>query len=478
MLVSSWTRFRSRISRRYLDIGSGSKTRGQRLSRSGHEVRARWWLKLASAMSWLSLFQVMTRTRRVVIVEAAVIASSLVTAIALSPLALDVAGLVAGIGLLFSASALYMHYRRARSQEDSIVIVPHDHDATLATEMRPVKHDKTLALYDADLSWRLTQACLTGSAKATWNPLRRPLPPQLQEYQDRILLHRYNSTKAIRPFNGLAASQRSDLESSLNDGAPPVEFGPTRYFDMMCSNYLVEYDILTRDRDRVLHGRDLMLDHSGNLLPLSRSHLSNTVGVSTLAFDRDRTLILVAQSEEALSSQGAWAPSGSGSLEPIDFPHRGPSGRRSYPLSDVIVRGMNRELAEEANVDPVLIDWSTVTGYFRWLSKGAKPEYVGITTLSAPAAELRRAARWNERRWVSTIHVGVHVDFDVLKRDPRKPEKALHRNGRDTYPEFMSLPLYIALRALGERLRDPQFEERFLENRPTGASSECQSNRT
>lgn len=194
--------------------------------------------------------------------------------------------------------------------------------------------------------------------------------------------------------------------------------------------------------------------------------MSNAVGVSTLAFDASGRLVMIAQSENALSSPGGWAPSGSGSLEPVDFPTGRPQHLGSnYLLRDIITTGMNRELVEEGNIAPDRIHWSAVTGYARWLSKGGKPEYFGVTTLNCRTEELSRKPRFIELRWVSYVKLGVHVDFDELTRNPTTPETSLHANKDwDNLVESMTMPLSLALRALGERLRDTGFSRKFLAN--------------
>ncbi|HEX3788074.1 MAG TPA: NUDIX hydrolase [Pseudonocardiaceae bacterium] len=396
----------------------------------------------------------------------AILAITLLVAIALTPFRVDVSGVLTLIVLVASVALLYRHYREARGSVDSISIVRHEHNfARGIPKELTVRHSGTVALYDRELSGQLTARMFSDSSTvaASWSAAPTLLAPDLQEHRDAILLHRYRSNSSVRPFNGIIVGQRSDIDVNIHDGSPVV-FGATRYFDMMCSNYIADSDVTRQDRSVLFHGIDLMRGPEGNLLPLSRVGMSNGVGVSTLAFDSNGYLIVVAQSEDALSSPGGWAPSGSGSLEPIDFPAgRPPISGGNYKLSDVIIAGMNRELLEEANVEPARIQWSSVTGYFRWLSKGGKPEYVGVTVLDCRTEELRRKPRFVELRWVSFVKLGVHVDFERLKARPDQPQDALHANAdRDDLVRLMSMPLFVGLRALGDRLRDERFERAFL----------------
>jgi 8-oxo-dGTP pyrophosphatase MutT (NUDIX family) len=59
-------------------------------------------------------------------------------------------------------------------------------------------------------------------------------------------------------------------------------------------------------------------------------------------------------------------------------------------LQDILKQGMERELREETGIRPDEITATRVTGFARWLERGAKPEFLGITELSASARDLER----------------------------------------------------------------------------------------
>jgi hypothetical protein len=231
----------------------------------------------------------------------------------------------------------------------------------------------------------------------------------------------------------------------------------------MCSNYLTEsYVEDLRTGATVLDGLDLVRRADGRLPDLEQSRLANPVGVSTLAFDSRNDLILIQQSEFAQSSKNLWSPSGSGSPEPVDLQTAGTAEAGRPDLVDVIRRGMNRELVEESHISVDAIHDSRVIGYFRWLNKGGKPEYTGVTLLNRPVTALRR--RLSEFRWVRGIEVGVPVDFDRLRDDPAAAQHCIGRPGPgdNRFAARMSFPLYLSLRALGDRLAEPAFRDWFF----------------
>lgn len=211
------------------------------------------------------------------------------------------------------------------------------------------------------------------------------------------------SRTAAPPFDGLNIGLCEDPDPA----GGPVRLQPVRYFDMMASNYLAgrlwmsqRLDRPVADITRHLIGRD------GRLIPLDATELGNQVGVSTVALTSDGWMVLVHQGVAARSSAGLIAPSGSGSLEPLDV-----EGRER--LTDVVAAGMERELREElglssAAMREVRIE-TTVLGYGRWLEKGAKPEFYGVSRIHAPMRELEVRIDLSERQFVSK-HARIRPD--------------------------------------------------------------------
>ena len=94
------------------------------------------------------------------------------------------------------------------------------------------------------------------------------------------------------------------------------------------------------------------------------------MGITLIAHTSDDCVLMAVQNSV---TPGGVAASSSGSLDWADVTG-GPA-----QLREVLMRGMLRELHEEAAVDPheVLPETVRATSYFRWLSRGAKPEFTG-----------------------------------------------------------------------------------------------------
>jgi hypothetical protein len=131
---------------------------------------------------------------------------------------------------------------------------------------------------------------------------------------------------------------------------------------------------------------------------------------------------------------------------------------RSTTLQELVARAMERELSEEVNL--VGVGASTqITGYFRWLEKGAKPEFVGVTALHTTAREIRdRRVRPDEERLVASVDT-----HEINPRDIRIVGNQLKGLPAELLGSA-SVPLWLALRALGTSLeRDPELVDRLLQ---------------
>lgn len=149
------------------------------------------------------------------------------------------------------------------------------------------------------------------------------------------------------------------------------------------------------------------------------------------------------QTDANIASEGLLAPSGSGSLDPRDL------GPREEILQDIMRRGMERELCEETGIHQNEIHKTTVIGFARWLDRGAKPEFFGITKLSIAAKDIEKQRHVSSAERTYTAGTStLPLDLPKLGRElasgidllsaPSLPDRVL---------KFGSLPLLLALRA-------------------------------
>ena len=224
----------------------------------------------------------------------------------------------------------------------------------------------------------------------------------------------------------------------------PVGLHRAGFFDAQCSNDLCTLRITHRGTGREFDPRRALLTTAdGHLRTLADSELADAVGVSTLAMTADGAAVLITQSPRNAASPGLLAPSGSGSLDPGDL------GRgRTGILQDILRRGMQRELCEETGIQPGEIRSTIVVGFARWLERGAKPEFFGLTELSATTADLAGRRPRGCDRLYSGAALTLRIDLDALGRELAEGAELLTAPGLPRrIREDGALPLLLAVRA-------------------------------
>ena len=303
---------------------------------------------------------------------------------------------------------------------------------------RGTRGDSELAVvWDA-----VDDALPTSAAVCDFDPRQRPLPGRIDRVAHEILTMR---AKSQNIFNGALVRQDDDLGAELLAAGGSVRLSRTDYFSMMCSNYLAGWRVLDRRTGSELIDGGRLFLRDGEVVPLAASSQANAIGISTLAFTTDGKLVLTLQGARSASEPGLFAPAGSGSVDLRDA-RRFRDGSRAFV--EFLACAMQRELVEESNIRYRDIAWTEVLGYFRWLNKGGKPEYVGVTRLRLSADELAgRDVRIVETPFVQRLEFDGDLDLAELRRDP---EGLLALE--DRFRDQVSMPLYMGIRALGRAL--------------------------
>jgi hypothetical protein len=358
-----------------------------------------------------------------------------------TPFGLNVGWVVGVTGLVLSAAQFVPDWIAARRGSVQLVAVQPDvrFDDLEIGSRTLVRSESGSAVADPEVDALLPDS----QATVSWSRSRTPLPDALAPHAYDALRARITSPNV---FNGKLVRQDVDLNAENISRGGTVTFSTTTYFSLLLTNYMEQGVRNSTTRRWIQHPRDLVDDGHGSLQRLSDSQLANAIGVSTLAFTTDGKVGIILQSASNNSAGGELAPSGSGSLDLRDLPRR---GNRRDRLVDVVTHGMERELCEEGSIRPSEIAWTIVLGYFRWMEKGAKPEYVGITKLNKHSRELHhRSVAFAEIRYVADRSYGS-VDLAALKADPEDPSALCV----DDLPGRPSLPLVMCLRAIGEAMR-------------------------
>jgi hypothetical protein len=269
------------------------------------------------------------------------------------------------------------------------------------------------------------------------------LPPSLKATAPHVLPLR---ARGRLLFNGPIVGMRGDPLPAAGARPAPIRLHRARFFDAVCSNELGTLRITRVDTGEEYDLRKAELtDSAGALRTLGGSELADLVGVSTVAFTTDGKLVTVRQSALNSVSGLLLAPSGSGSLEPRDL--RTPGGRTwRTRLHTAVCAGMDRELCEESGLRPADVRSTRLVGFARWMERGAKPEFFGLTELAVDSAEVTgRRPVSGERLYsagVTLFDVDLAAVGTALADGVPLSEALPQRLWEDG-----SLPLLLALRA-------------------------------
>lgn len=266
-------------------------------------------------------------------------------------------------------------------------------------------------------------------------------------YELALLCQHRESCRSYPPrsfFN----EQKTCLATDILVGTDSVEVFRGSYFRSFLTNEMSvrEIESVGSNPARIFGGRDLYpcsLDPSGEyvLKPIEDSRMGNHIGISTLGYTKDGKIVIWRQSDGAQQNRGKLVPVGSGSCDWEDWEQAG----RPENLKSLVSSAMQRELKEESFGDlekfsEVNLD-TKLLGFFRWLNRGGKPEFVGLTKIGVKANRLAAD--------------GVEVDnpeYEITEFPASTLEKL-----KDTMEELLnieriSVPLWMSLFCLREAI--------------------------
>lgn len=193
----------------------------------------------------------------------------------------------------------------------------------------------------------------------------------------------YNSKKDNKYFfNDLKLCMANDIYP--NEGT--IRCYKSNYYNSFLTNEISMY-VLKRIQDATI------IYDASNFYPceykksekkyylqsIDKSEMNNHIGASTLAFTKDNYFVIRKQGNKSQQNSNKLVPTGSGSVDWTDI--------RGSSFTETIKYAMKRELWEEnggqyisETIDKV--GKTKILGFFRWLERGGKPEFVGITKLN------------------------------------------------------------------------------------------------
>ena len=336
------------------------------------------------------------------------------------------------------ARELWSLWRAVRAPSSVVLNREKDFIRKLVDEVCPAEEELRDGFQVVPLQHRPGEAVVRSAAVDTWlraNSVAMEEDPCKREEVDRLLRSHAGMLETVLRCEARRSSRSvppralfNERKLGLTDGISPsratVRVHQVGYFHSLLTNEVAtqHLETLDADPDVVFSGsRHLFPVHADDggvrsLLPVAHSRMSDHIGVSTLVVTRDRKLVFWNQGTNAQQSRNRYVSTGSGSCDWED--------RVDADLKATLVAAMEREFLEESfggQAPPVFKRRTRVLGYFRWVSRGAKPEFSGVThidldshRLSPNIAEVNRRDRSRLCRDVPTLPHLVRVLDELL----------------------------------------------------------------
>lgn len=179
----------------------------------------------------------------------------------------------------------------------------------------------------------------------------------------------------------------------------------TDYFRGVATNEIAKDVIFYSNRsesrrEHVCSIFDNYVKNRENLVPLSRSSLSNHIGVTSVVISGDDQIVLQWQGQTQVDKNKINVGA-SGSVDWNDVKVFEKAQERKG-FFGMIAYAMEREAAEEISAVVAPGQAHTIlTGYSRYIHRGGKPEFFGLTFIRTSHADLR--VRQQEAKWVKGL---------------------------------------------------------------------------
>ena len=232
----------------------------------------------------------------------------------------------------------------------------------------------------------------------------------------------------VRASN-LRTTNDSKCRFRMDDEVPPtkIELARVGYFDSLMTNEAFRSELYqwrtdiekeAEDGERINLTGDFPVHQdafaiakkSVRLDTLESSSASDHVGVTTLVVTSDRKLLMLRQGQTTIDAS-ALLFGGSGSLDWKDIAR----SANSSDIRSILTTGMAREFLEETDAFRVyrrqgyakkrddqirsVAENTLVIGYFRWVNRCGKPEFVGITRSTLKYDDLQGGDRFEVWPW-------------------------------------------------------------------------------
>ncbi|HWK57525.1 MAG TPA: hypothetical protein VNQ80_09315 [Parapedobacter sp.] len=306
----------------------------------------------------------------------------------------------------------------------------------IAHKYRTREHIKTAKIvYSQSINDFLTQKNNTGLAFEFCKGTQQRVREFIAENFDKLSLFlkiSYRQSNALKKdyFN----EQKFCLSADIVPGEP-IKCHKGTYFDTMLTNFVAGKYIEDAAGNIVADftaQNPVKKRRNGFYLErISESNFNNHIGVSTIAITKDHYLVFWIQNHKAQSSSGLIVPTGSGSCDFDDVV--------DMDFMKTMRKAMERELLEESTrrgKSTSEVVQTKVLGYYRWLEKGAKPEFVGISRIDLNFSDLK-----NNQREVRLNN--SHEDFQLTKKVASLSDLADYLDNEIKNNRNLSVPLFF-----------------------------------
>lgn len=225
---------------------------------------------------------------------------------------------------------------------------------------------------------------------------------EARRLQLKYLIPRVRNSRVIPTTNDKKCGLKVQLGPPMSD----VQVYKTGYFDGLITNEAFRSEIYLENKLIIEEVQNSAInltryfpafqdsitaaEGAARIPPLTEIAAANHIGITTVVLTRDRRVLLFRQGDTAID-RGSIVSSGSGSVDWQDLS----LSEGDDDLLSIIRIGMAREFCEEASAKAVYRKEqgiyrrktrvlhaaadTTITGFFRWVNRCGKPEFIGVS---------------------------------------------------------------------------------------------------
>ncbi len=202
-------------------------------------------------------------------------------------------------------------------------------------------------------------------------------------------------------YNEKKLCMASELyENRLSDGTYIVALCQGCYYNSFLTNNA--YSICLNESGFIIDAPRNVNNYK--IKSFSDSEFGDHIGVSTIVISTDGFAFLMRHNNKTAMFTNELLPTASGSVDFTDY-------NKNLDLQSIIINAVERELKEETNIKNEVIDKTVVTGFYRCLSRGGKPEFCCITYLNIDKLDVLEVIRPNVREQSEELHA-IRISTD------------------------------------------------------------------